>query len=136
MKRLRAIEQRTCCYWFTGLLGAGKSTLLRHFEQALRECGYRALVLDGNHLREGLNKGPGFSRVDRAENIRRIVEDQKAREGLISQLSQLTGWDDPYEARPGAELGISTTDVPLQNSIDELVERCAAIQLETSWIPG
>lgn len=68
------VQQRACCYWFTGLSGAGKSTLSREFASALRERGYRPFILDGDDLRKGLNKGLGYSRSDRAENIRRIAE--------------------------------------------------------------
>lgn len=58
--------------WFTGLSGAGKSTLAFTLEKALADSGYRCFVLDGDRVREGLNKDLGFSLKDRRENIRRI----------------------------------------------------------------
>ncbi len=96
MKLQGSVEQRACCYWFTGLSGAGKSTLSRHFEAALCKQGYRTFVLDGDHLRQGLNKGLGFSRADRAENVRRIAEVARLMvdAGLIVLVSAIA----PYRA--------------------------------------
>lgn len=62
------------CYWFTGLSGAGKTTLANKFCEALRERGLTCLVLDGDVLRQGVNRDLGFSREDRRENVRRIAE--------------------------------------------------------------
>ena len=66
--------QTGCCYWLTGLSGAGKSTIATHTARNLRAHGYRVSVLDGDELRTGLNCDLGFSRIDRAENVRRIGE--------------------------------------------------------------
>lgn len=95
-------QQRPCCYWFTGLSGAGKSTLSHHFNLALRKRGYRSFVLDGDHLRKGLNKGLGFSKSDRAENIRRIAEVARlmADAGLVVLVSAISPYrEDRLAAR-------------------------------------
>lgn len=60
------------CYWFTGLSGAGKTTIATAFKFQIEGLGIHAVLLDGDALREGINKGLGFSREDRAENVRRI----------------------------------------------------------------
>lgn len=60
--------------WFTGLSGSGKSTLANALEQRLHEKGMRTYTLDGDNIRQGLNKDLGFSESDRIENIRRIAE--------------------------------------------------------------
>lgn len=60
--------------WLTGLSGAGKSTLATALEIALHAQGQRTYVLDGDHLRRGLNRGLGFDEADRNENIRRAAE--------------------------------------------------------------
>lgn len=60
--------------WLTGLSGSGKSTLAGHLLGLLQAEGTRALVLDGDDLREGLNADLGFSEADRAENVRRVGE--------------------------------------------------------------
>jgi bifunctional enzyme CysN/CysC len=60
--------------WFTGLSGSGKSTLANSLEAALHERGMRTYILDGDNVRQGLNKDLGFTDADRVENIRRIAE--------------------------------------------------------------
>jgi adenylylsulfate kinase len=60
--------------WFTGLSAAGKSTIAHGVEKRLFSRGIRSYVLDGDNVRHGINSDLGFSREDRKENIRRIVE--------------------------------------------------------------
>jgi adenylyl-sulfate kinase len=60
--------------WLTGLSGAGKSTLAQALGEALTSHGIRWTVLDGDVLRQGLNRDLGFSEADRRENIRRVGE--------------------------------------------------------------
>lgn len=60
--------------WFTGLSGSGKSTLANALEMALHERGIRTYIVDGDNIRQGLNKDLGFTDADRVENIRRIAE--------------------------------------------------------------
>ena len=67
-------------YWFTGLSGAGKSTLsgaVKTQIDALVGDDRKVFILDGDVIRQGLNKDLGFSKEDRAENIRRIAEVSK-----------------------------------------------------------
>lgn len=66
--------QRPATVWITGLSGAGKSTLAGVLERLLLDSGRPLLVLDGDVVREGLNRGLGFSTADRDENIRRVAE--------------------------------------------------------------
>jgi len=72
--RERRFGQRPATVWMTGLSGAGKSTLAAALEHALLLAGRPVLVLDGDVVREGLNRGLGFSSADREENIRRVAE--------------------------------------------------------------
>ncbi len=58
--------------WFTGLSGSGKSTIAVALESRLNELGHRVKVLDGDEVRTNLNRGLGFSKEDRDENIRRL----------------------------------------------------------------
>ena len=60
--------------WFTGLSGAGKSTVANALAMALHAQGRRTYILDGDNVRQGLNKDLGFTDADRVENIRRIAE--------------------------------------------------------------
>ena len=60
--------------WFTGLSGSGKSTLANCLEIALHDRGIKTYILDGDNIRQGLNKDLGFVDSDRVENIRRVAE--------------------------------------------------------------
>ena len=78
--------QKGATYWFTGLSGAGKSTLSQALKKqidALVGDENKVFLLDGDVIRQGLNKDLGFSAEDRAENIRRISE--------VSKLFALAG---------------------------------------------
>jgi adenylylsulfate kinase len=59
--------------WMTGLPGAGKSTIAQALHGALLGAGVKAIVLDGDTLREGLCSDLGFTDIDRIENVRRIA---------------------------------------------------------------
>ena len=60
--------------WFTGLSGAGKSTIANLVERKLAAMGAHTYGLDGDNIRQGLNKDLGFTDEERIENIRRIGE--------------------------------------------------------------
>lgn len=68
------LKQHGIVVWFTGLSGSGKSTLAVNLERKLYAQGIHTQVLDGDKIRNGLNKNLGFSESDRIENIRRIAE--------------------------------------------------------------
>lgn len=58
----------------TGLSGSGKSTLAKALHRRLFDKGYQVYMLDGDNIRNGLNRDLGFSPEDRSENIRRVGE--------------------------------------------------------------
>lgn len=65
---------RSCILWFTGLPASGKSTITKLLEARLFSQKVRTVILDGDQIRQGLNRDLGFSKEDRRENIRRISE--------------------------------------------------------------
>jgi bifunctional enzyme CysN/CysC len=67
-------NQKAKVIWLTGLSGSGKSTIANALEKKLFSLGLHAYVLDGDNMRLGLNKDLGFTREDRAENVRRVSE--------------------------------------------------------------
>lgn len=67
-------HQKGVVVWMLGLSGAGKTTIAQLLEQYLKQENYFALTLDGDVLRNTLNKDLSFSTRDRAENIRRAAE--------------------------------------------------------------
>ena len=83
------LKQRGMVVWMTGLSGSGKSTIAIELERFLHEKGVFTQILDGDNVRNGLNKNLGFSVDDRMENIRRIAELSKlfAQAGVVTICS-------------------------------------------------
>ena len=59
--------------WFTGLSGSGKSTLANLVEIALHKQGLSTYILDGDNIRQGINKDLSFAPEDRTENILSLI---------------------------------------------------------------
>ena len=72
--REELIQQRACVVWLTGLSASGKSTIADHLEILLRKQNKLTYLLDGDNVRQGLNRDLGFTDHDRVENIRRVAE--------------------------------------------------------------
>lgn len=93
----RAAKERRLCQrghvlWLYGLSGSGKSTLATRLEDRLAGRGFATLRLDGDEVRNGLNRGLGFSDDDRTENLRRAGEVARltARAGLVTLCAFIT----------------------------------------------
>ena len=67
-------KHKSFLLWFTGLSGSGKSTLANLVEVALNKQNISTYTLDGDNIRQGINKDLTFAPEDRTENIRRIAE--------------------------------------------------------------
>ena len=89
------LGQKGVVLWFTGLSGSGKSTLACALEEELFKKDRACYRLDGDNIRQGLNKDMGFSPEDRTENIRRIGEVAKlfSDAGIITMTSFIS----PYK---------------------------------------
>jgi bifunctional enzyme CysN/CysC len=117
--RAQRMGQRPVTVWLTGLSGSGKSTIARELERALHALGRHAFVLDGDTLRTGLNQDLGFSREDRAENVRRTAEVARVLNdaGLIAIVALISPYREERErARQivGAERFVEVhVDTPL-----------------------
>jgi uncharacterized small protein (DUF1192 family) len=74
-QRQLANGQKGIVLWMTGLSGSGKSTVGRRLEQVLVKQHKKAVYrLDGDNMRQGLNRDLGFKAEDRHENVRRAGE--------------------------------------------------------------
>lgn len=82
--------------WFTGLSGSGKSTIANALEKKLYALGKRTYILDGDNVRQGLNKDLGFTDADRVENIRRVAEVAKLM--MDAGLIVMTAFISPFRA--------------------------------------
>ena len=96
--------------WLTGLPSAGKSTIANGVAARLRveRCGVE--VLDGDVIRENLSRGLGYSREDRAVNIRRIgfVAEMLARNGVIVLVAAIAPHADVREQVRASHVGGGT----------------------------
>ena len=84
-ERTRLNRNQGAVVWFTGLPASGKSTTAAALERTLFDQGHQVFLLDGDHVRTGLNRDLGFTPEDRKENIRRLSEVSKlmAEAGMI-----------------------------------------------------
>lgn len=111
--------------WFTGLPSAGKSTIAHGVEKELFRHGMRAYVLDGDNIRHGLNSNLGFSREDRRENLRRIVELSKLMldAGLIVLAAFISPYREDREYVRSRFEGDNFLEIYVRCSIDECETR-------------
>ncbi len=93
--RLRLMGQNSFLVWFTGLSGSGKSTLANNVEYYLYQRGVKTYLLDGDNVRDGLNKNLTFSEEDRKENLRRVGEVAKLM--VDAGLVVLSSFISPYK---------------------------------------
>ena len=82
--------------WFTGLSSSGKSTIANALEKELHALGQRTYILDGDNVRQGLNKDLGFTDADRVENIRRVAEVAKLM--MDAGMIVMTAFISPFRA--------------------------------------
>ncbi|CAO4133528.1 adenylyl-sulfate kinase [Methylorubrum extorquens] len=123
-RRWAQMGQRPAIAWMTGLSGAGKSTIADAVDRALTEAGRSTMVLDGDNLRQGLNRDLGFTAADRIENIRRAAEAARlmAEAGLVVIVSLIS----PFRAER-ADARAIVGDIPfLEVFIDTPLSVCEA----------
>ncbi|MGH9279379.1 MAG: adenylyl-sulfate kinase [Acidimicrobiales bacterium] len=82
--------------WLTGLPSSGKTTLAVGLAERFRGEGRPVEVLDGDNVRTQLTRDLGFSRQDRAENVRRVgyVAHLLSRNGVVAVCALVS----PYRA--------------------------------------
>jgi adenylylsulfate kinase len=86
------LGQKGNVFWMYGLSGSGKSTLAIQVERDLHQSKIHSIIMDGDNLRNSLNKDLGFTDADREENLRRACEVAKllAVNGLVVIASFIT----------------------------------------------
>lgn len=88
-------HQKPCVIWMTGLSGAGKSSIANELEIALHQRSLHTYILDGDSIRQGLNKDLNYQDRERQENIRRISELSKLM--LDAGLIVITACISPFQ---------------------------------------
>jgi adenylylsulfate kinase len=73
VRKIQNMKKQGLTIWFTGLSGAGKTTISHGVADRLQgEYAIEVVLLDGDRIRQTLTNHLGFSKVDRAEQIRLI----------------------------------------------------------------
>mgnify|MGYP006428193615 FL=1 len=121
-KRCKSKNQPSFVIWFTGLSGSGKSTIASQVEQVLFHKGYQTYTLDGDNIRRGINKGLGFSREDRKENLRRIAE--VARLFVDSGIITIAAFISPLKEDRDMVKSIVGIDDYFEIFVDTSVDEC------------
>jgi bifunctional enzyme CysN/CysC len=114
--------QKPFCLWLTGLSGAGKSTIANLLERQLFASGRHTYILDGDNIRQGLNRDLGFSEADRVENIRRARE--VARLFVDAGLVVIVAFISPYRAERELARSRFEPDEFVEIYIDAPLEEC------------
>ena len=113
--------------WITGLSASGKSTIAAELERLLVASGRPAYRLDGDNLRHGLNSDLGFSKADRAENVRRVgaVAELMADAGLITLACLISPYRSDRDAirRSHEAAGLPFYEVFVDTPIEECEKR-------------
>ena len=121
-ERVTLKSQKPCILWFTGLSGSGKSTIANAVEVKLNELKKHTYLLDGDNIRMGLNKGLGFSDIDRIENIRRIGEVSKL--FVDAGIIVLTAFISPFQEDRDSVRRLVNKDEFVEIYIDTPLEVC------------
>ena len=108
--------------WFTGLSGSGKSTIANALEKELHAQGKRTYILDGDNIRQGLNKDLGFTDADRVENIRRVAEVAKLM--MDAGLIVITAFISPFQAERQMARELIGAENFLEVFVDTPLEVC------------
>jgi bifunctional enzyme CysN/CysC len=140
-KNARATQknQKAKVIWLTGLSGSGKSTIANALEKRLFSLGMHCYVLDGDNMRLGLNRDLGFTREDRAENVRRVSEVARSfyDAGLVTIVALVSPYAEDraqakalFQAGDFAEVWIKTSaEVCEQRDPKGLYKKAAAGEL-------
>lgn len=96
--------------WLTGLSGAGKSTIATELKKIFDHLDFNTVLIDGDIVRDGLNKNLSYSAKDRNENIRRVAELAKLIN--MSGISVLVSTISPY--KKGRELAKNIVGPPFK----------------------
>lgn len=120
--RARALGQKPCVVWLTGLSAAGKSSIAEGLQSALFDRGMHCYLLDGDIVRTGLSRDLGYSDADRQEHIRRVGE--LARLLVDAGLIVLVALISPFRAERRAARALVEPDEFIEVFVDTPLAVC------------
>ena len=110
--------------WFMGLCGSGKTTIANALEIELHRQGKRTYILDGDNIRQGLNRDLGFTEADRVENIRRIADVAKLM--MDAGLIVMAAFISPFQREREMARELIGTDLFVEIFVDTPLDVCEA----------
>ena len=121
-ERAEILGQKPCVIWLTGLSGAGKSAIANSLERKLHNLRRHTMLLDGDNIRQGLNKDLGFTQAGRVENIRRVGEVTRilTNAGLIV----ITAFISPFASERATVRGLLPVGSFVEVYVDTPLEEC------------
>jgi len=90
--RVREMKETSFTVWFTGLSKSGKTTLALALRKKLKKRGIKTRLFDGDFIRGTLWDDLQFTREDRNENVKRVIELCKTK----SKLNNIVALISPY----------------------------------------
>jgi len=121
-ERARALGQKPCVVWLTGLSAAGKSSIAEGLQSTLFDRGLHCYLLDGDTVRTGLSRDLGYSDADRQEHIRRVGE--LARLLVDAGLIVLVALISPFRAERRAARALLEPDEFIEVFVDTPLAVC------------
>ena len=121
-EREKLHKHRAFLIWFTGLSGSGKSTIANALENELHTRNISTYSLDGDNIRQGINKDLGFSSEHRTENIRRIAE--IANLFVDAGIVTLASFVSPYQKDREEVKKIVGSDKTIEIYVSTSLEEC------------
>ncbi len=115
-------KHKSFLIWFTGLSGSGKSTIANALENKLHTRNISTYSLDGDNIRQGINKDLGFSSEHRTENIRRIA--QIANLFVDAGIVTLASFVSPYQKDREDVKNIVGSDKTIEIYVSTSLEEC------------
>lgn len=92
IRETNKVRKTSFTIWFTGLSKSGKTTLALTLRKKLKERGIKTRLFDGDFIRGTLWDDLQFTREDRNENVKRVVELCKTK----SNLNNIVALISPY----------------------------------------
>jgi len=122
--RAEKLRQQPKVFLFTGLPSSGKSTLADYLGYILSNLGFTTYILDGDFVRNGLNRDLTFSDSDIDENIRRVshVSDILTDAGLVT-LACFVSPKKRHREQFKKVLGDKFYEIYINTSIEECKKR-------------
>jgi adenylylsulfate kinase len=124
-EREKLHKHKAFLIWFTGLSGSGKSTIANALENELHTRNISTYSLDGDNIRQGINKDLGFSSEHRTENIRRIAEIANlfVDAGIVTLASFVSPYQKDREEVKKIVGGDKTLEIYVSTSLEECERR-------------